>query len=261
MRAIDAPLAGVARLLAGRGPFVSAHRGFSSEAPENTLPALATALDAGADIAEIDIRMTSDHVLVLMHDARVDRTTDGAGLVSAITLADLKRLDAGSWFAPEFIGTTVPTLAEVLEWSGGRLPLIVELKNFPARDPAFIEKFVEVVQHFDAEEFVIASSFDHVTLRELNRRQPAWPLQMIVPCRLADPIHAATAAGARLASLEPEFVVAGDVAAMRAAGIAVLTTVMSQEHARELSGIGIDFFESDDVAMVRQAIEALDHRQ
>ena len=70
---------------------VSAHRGFSSEAPENTLPALATALTAGADIAEIDIRMTSDHVLVLMHDALLDRTTDGAGPVSAITLADLKR--------------------------------------------------------------------------------------------------------------------------------------------------------------------------
>src|ERR1700687_3958602 len=101
----------------------------------------------------------------------------------------------------------------------------------------------------------------HVRVRELTRLQPASPLQMIVPSRLADPIHAATAAGARLASLEPEFLVAGDVAGMRPAGIAVRTTVMSQEHARELSGIGIDFFESDDVAMVRQAIEALDHRQ
>ena len=143
MRGTDVPPSGVNRLLSGRGPFVSAHRGFSSAAPENTLPALAAALAASADVAEIDIRMTADRVLVVMHDARVDRTTDGTGPVSKITLEDLKRLDAGSWFGPEFAGTTVPTFAEVLEWSRGKLPLIVELKHFPERDPAFLETFIE----------------------------------------------------------------------------------------------------------------------
>src|SRR5260221_12430158 len=166
--------------------------------------------------------MTADHVLVLMHDVDVDRTTDGTGRVAGMTLKDLRRLDAGRWFDSEFAGTVVPTLADVLAWSRGNLPLIVELKNFPERDPAFLETFIEVVKEGDAADFVIPSCFDHVTLRELNRREPAWPLQMIVPCRLADPIHAAAAAGARLISLEPEFAMEDDVAALRAAGIAVL---------------------------------------
>src|SRR5215471_13671861 len=99
----------------GAGPFISAHRGYSSDFPENTLPALGAALEAGADVAEIDVRLTRDDKLVLMHDTTVDRTTDGSGPVREMTLAEVKRLDAGSWFVRKFAGTRVPTLDEVLE--------------------------------------------------------------------------------------------------------------------------------------------------
>src|SRR5262249_5347260 len=85
-----------------RGPLVSAHRGFSAIAPENTMPALHAALDAGAQLAEIDVRMTLDGALVLMHDAVVDRTTNGRGLVSALTLLEVRQLDAGSWFGRSY---------------------------------------------------------------------------------------------------------------------------------------------------------------
>ena len=262
MRSLPNAAAAPVQIFFGRrGPFVSAHRGFSTKAPENTLPALAAALAAGADLAEIDVRMTSDHALVLMHDPDVDRTTNGTGAVSAMTLSELKTLDAGGWFGVEFAGTTIPTLDEVLDWSRGKLPLIVELKNFPERDPAFIEELVTAVHRHGAENFVVPACFDHATLRHLHRRQPGWLLQIIVPCRLADPVHAARAAGSRLISLEPEFVAAEDVAALHAAGIAVLTTVKSREHARVLFDIGVEFLESDDVAMARQAIRSLDRRQ
>jgi glycerophosphoryl diester phosphodiesterase len=255
------PLLPAVRLFPGRrGPFVSAHRGFSAVSPENTLPALAAALAAGADIAEIDVRMTADHTLVLMHDADVARTTNGTGPISAMALNDVKTLDAGGWFGAEFAGVAVPTLDEVLEWSRGRLALIVELKNFPERDPAFLQEFVAAIHRHEAAAFVVPACFDHPTLADLHRRQPGWLLQMIVPCRLADPVHAAEAAGAQLVSLEPEFVVAEDVAALGAAGISVLTTVKSREDARMLFDNGVEFLESEDVTMARDAVDSLHRR-
>ncbi len=102
------------------GPFISAHRGFSSDYPENTISALQAAHDAGAHVAEIDVRLTKDGKLILMHDAQVDRTTDGSGPVTALTLAEVKKLDAGRWFDRKFAGTKVPTLDEVVDWSRGR---------------------------------------------------------------------------------------------------------------------------------------------
>jgi glycerophosphoryl diester phosphodiesterase len=254
MRAAAESLGSAARLLAGKGPFVSAHRGFASAAPENTLPALAAALASGADVAEIDVRLTADGALVVIHDAFLDRTTNGSGPVSVTNLANLQQLDAGSWFSREFARVGVPTLAEVLDWSRDKLPLIVELKNFPDRDPSFLERFVEEVERTDAQSAVIPSCFDHVTLRDLSQVRPGWPLQMILPCRLADPVHAAVSACARMVSLEPEFVMVEDIIAFHTAGVAVLTTLSSPDQAKELIELGIDFLESDNVDMVRDAL-------
>src|SRR3954468_7755285 len=123
--------------IATPGPLVSAHRGFSKKAPENTLPALELAWQAGADFAEIDVLLTSDRKLVLMHDTSVDRTTNGTGQIAAMLVSEVKRLDAGGWFGETFSGTSVPTLDEVLDWNRGRLKLLIELKSYPERDPAF----------------------------------------------------------------------------------------------------------------------------
>lgn len=102
-----APLAASAQL--------SAHRGDVAAAPENTIPAFLSAVAKGAPQIEFDVNMSSDGHLVVMHDATVDRTTDGTGKVTDFTLAELKALDAGSWFGPEFAGTRIPTLRETLE--------------------------------------------------------------------------------------------------------------------------------------------------
>jgi glycerophosphoryl diester phosphodiesterase len=258
MRAAAESLGSAARVLAGKGPFVSAHRGFSSAAPENTLPALAAAFASGADVAEIDVRLTADGVLVVIHDRFLDRTTNGSGPISATNFADLKQLDAGSWFSRDFARVGVPTLAEVFDWSRDKLPLIVELKTFPERDPRFLERFVEVVEATGSQSAVIPSCFDHVILRDLNQVRPSWPLQMILPCRLADPVHAAASARARMVSLEPEFVVLEDVTAFHKPGVAVLTTLSSPDQAKTLTELGVDFLESDDVDMVRDALRMPD---
>lgn len=94
---------------------VVAHRGFSAVAPENTLAAIDRAIAAGADGSEFDVYRCRDGALVLMHDATVDRTTSGQGKIVDLTLAELKRLDAGKWKAPEYAGQTVPTLEEALQ--------------------------------------------------------------------------------------------------------------------------------------------------
>ena len=239
------------------GPFISAHRGFSSDYPENTIPALQAALDTGAHVAEIDVRLTKDGKLVLMHDANVDRTTDGNGPVSAITLAEVKKLDAGRWFDRKFAGTKVPTLDEVLDWSKGRLGILVEMKNYPERNPAFVEEMIATIERHNAKDFAIPAGFDHATLAAIHRRQPDWRLEMILHCRLADHVHAAHAAGSVLVSHEPEYCVKSDVAEMHAAGISVLTTLLSMGHGHELLDMGVDFFESDDVRLARDTLRHL----
>ncbi|MFI7600619.1 glycerophosphodiester phosphodiesterase [Actinoplanes sp. NPDC049681] len=92
-----------------------AHRGYSAVAPENTLPAFAAGVLAGATFIEFDVRTTADGVPVVIHDRTVDRTTDGAGKVWELTLDEIARLDAGSWFSSAYAGICVPKLAEVLE--------------------------------------------------------------------------------------------------------------------------------------------------
>jgi glycerophosphoryl diester phosphodiesterase len=94
---------------------VVAHRGHTAVAPENTLPALASAVRAGADWIEFDVRTAADGVPVVIHDRTVDRTTDGTGWVWDLTVEEIDRLDAGAWFSPAFTDVRVPHLEQVLD--------------------------------------------------------------------------------------------------------------------------------------------------
>ena len=107
------------------GVLIEAHRGYSQIAPENTIASIDAAVGS-ADLTEFDVRVTADGELVLMHDSSVDRTTNGSGAVSSMTLSQLKTLDAGSWFSPAFAGEQVPTMSEAISFaqSVGIEPLI-----------------------------------------------------------------------------------------------------------------------------------------
>ncbi len=106
-----------------------AHRGAMATHPENTLPAFRAAIDAGAHMIEFDVALTADNKLVVIHDATVDRTTDGTGRVNDFTLPEIRRLDAGSWKSEEFTGERIPTLDEVLEMMPVNIWLNVHLKG------------------------------------------------------------------------------------------------------------------------------------
>lgn len=111
---------------------ITAHRGSSLSAPENTIPALMAAVEELADYAEIDIQETKDGELVLFHDNNLKRVTGKDGTIKSMTLEELKSLDAGRWFSAEFEGTEIPTLEEAMDFAKGRLKLNIEIKNVGA---------------------------------------------------------------------------------------------------------------------------------
>lgn len=153
-------------------PQVIAHRGNSRVAPQNTLVALETAWRAGADSIEIDIQLSADGVAVVIHDDTVDATTDGSGAVSDLDLAELRRLDAGSWFSPAYAGQRVPTFAEVIAFLEARrgIDLLLELKG--DWDAAGARGVAEAIAAAGLDDRVIAQSFSLATVAVLAEVAP-----------------------------------------------------------------------------------------
>ncbi|ASP32524.1 glycerophosphodiester phosphodiesterase family protein [Labrenzia sp. VG12] len=108
---------------------VVCHRGASLWAPENTLASLEKAIEMGAEAVELDVRPSRDGILYVMHDATVDRTTNGSGRISDLTSAEIDALDAGIWFGPDFAGEQVPRLDRFLDACKGRIATYVEIKD------------------------------------------------------------------------------------------------------------------------------------
>ncbi|MHB0868754.1 MAG: glycerophosphodiester phosphodiesterase [Chloroflexota bacterium] len=163
-------------------PWIIGHRGASGEAPENTLAAFRLALEQGADLIETDVHLTSDGVPVLVHDHSVDRTTNGRGLVAQMTLAQIKALDAGSWFAPEHAGERILTLDELLEWAAGKTPVSIEIKNGPIYYPEIEDRVVDTLRRHDMVRTAIVISFDHSVLLRAKQRCPDLLTGVLFAC-------------------------------------------------------------------------------
>ena len=151
---------------------VIAHRGGSALAPENTLAAFRRALEVGADGVELDVRLTKDGRVVVIHDRRVDRTTTGNGLVGSYMLEELKCLDAGSWFDPQFGGERVPTLEEVFEALPGNFPIYVELKVRGHGAWPLVVRVVDLIRRFGRWESTMVASFNPVAVAFLRVVEP-----------------------------------------------------------------------------------------
>jgi glycerophosphoryl diester phosphodiesterase len=160
-----------------------AHRGISARYPENTLAAFKGAIDAGAHMIELDVCLSRDRHLVVIHDETVDRTTNGCGAVKMLTLAQLRRLDAGSWFDPRFNAERLPTLAQVLDVVKGHLMVNIEIKPeaFEAEGPAdAVERQVlNLVREKNMLDDVLVSSFEWLVLENLRKREPGIALGLL----------------------------------------------------------------------------------
>jgi glycerophosphoryl diester phosphodiesterase len=159
-------------------PFlVIAHRGASSYAPENTVAAYDLALEMEVRHIELDVELTSDNQVVVIHDDTVDRTTDGTGPVTSYSLEALKSLDAGAWFDPQFSGQRIPTFEEVLGLYKGRLHFHTEIKG---RSPTLARHTADVIRKQGVEEQVTITSFQYERLREMRTYAPELPAGWLV---------------------------------------------------------------------------------
>lgn len=144
------------------------HRGYSGEFPENTLASFAGALDIGADYIELDVQLSKDKAVVVCHDGDLERTTGAEGTVTEYTLDELRTLDAGSWFSPEFAGEKIPTLEEALELiSESNCGVYLELKDIGAAE-GFEEAVLEVTERMGMTERCLFASFNYDYLTRLK---------------------------------------------------------------------------------------------
>jgi glycerophosphoryl diester phosphodiesterase len=156
-------------------PIIFAHRGASAQAPENTLAAFELALAQQADAIELDVNLSADGEVIVIHDTTVDRTTNGHGKVEDMTLAALKLLDAGSFRGREFAGEKIPSLEEVFEAVGKRLFINIELKNHKAHGTDLVETVCMLVKKHQMQQHVMFSSFFPNTLSKAHSFLPGVP--------------------------------------------------------------------------------------
>lgn len=149
-----------------------AHRGDPEHAPESTLPAFAAAVALGVDMVEFDVHRLADGTLVVMHDATVDRCTDGSGALAEMTLAEVRALDAGSWFAAEFAGTRVPTLAEALAAIPAPILLNLHLKTVAEPSWGFEQSVLAEIEAADAVHRALIVHHDLPTLDRVRTLAP-----------------------------------------------------------------------------------------
>ena len=154
------------------GPFIFAHRGASAYAPENTLAAFELAVESGAHGIELDVKLSADEKVVVLHDQTVDRTTDGYGDVSTLLSSTLRELNASAHFATHFPIQHVPLLDEVFELVGQRTFFNIELTNLSTPRDDLPERVAETIVHHGLQDRVLISSFLHLNLKRCKEMLP-----------------------------------------------------------------------------------------
>lgn len=231
------------RRAARNGPLVVAHRGASAAAPENTIAAFRLAMEQGAAVVECDVHLSADGVPVVIHDERVDRTTDGRGGVSELTLPQLQALDAGSWHDRRFAGERIPTLDATLALCAGKARVFVELKRGGGQ--ALVDAALASITDSGCDVAVI--TFGPAEVAAVARARPDLALGFLVgKAHVAEhgaarAVAAAGELGAGFISPHHEAADAALVAAAREKGLPVsVWTVDDEARMRALSDLGID---------------------
>jgi glycerophosphoryl diester phosphodiesterase len=226
------------------------HRGASACAPENTLASFREALRQGADIIELDVQLCADGQVVVFHDDHLERTTDGHGVLAEWSLAELKALDAGSWFAPRFAGERIPTLEEALAWARWRVPLFIELKHGGHTQPSLDTVVVQRILAHEMAEQVMIISFDHQALCRVNGLTPHLATGALYRTHVDDPVALARGIGANAVMPFWQAVTAEDVVLCHAAGLAVQVWGTDLDYPT-LIAAGADCVNADHPAQVR----------
>jgi glycerophosphoryl diester phosphodiesterase len=227
-----------------RPPVVVAHRGASGLAPENTLAAFKLAVDLGTPAVECDVHLTSDGQVIVIHDATVNRTTNGAGEVATQSFAALRALDAGGWLDPKFAGEKLPSLDETLAACTGKSRLFLEIKR--GGGAPLVQASLAAVERATGTDVAIIS-FGPEEVEQVARVRPDLPLGFLVGKQHvgqngAGPVvEAARKFGATFVSPQHDVVDAEFVRAAHNAGLPVsVWTVDDTERMQVLADLGVD---------------------
>lgn len=229
-----------------KSPWIISHRGFSAEYPENTLAAFQAALAAGAVMIELDVRLSRDRKVVVIHDKSLERTTNGHGAVADLSLTELKQLDAGSWYHPRFADQRLPALSEVLDLVNGRAYLNIEIKPnaYESHHPAdAIEtQVVELLRQKTLVDSSMISSFNANVLEQVALL-PDAPVIAFISETAADSNTIEMCTRLNTFSWHPDQVIVtrNQIQKMHAAGIKVFPyDVETLENYMKVSGMGAD---------------------
>ncbi len=157
---------------------ITAHRGASLVAPENTLAAIRKAIELGADMAEIDVQLTSDNEVVVVHDFDLMRIAGIPTRVSEMSLEEIRKVDAGAWFSADFAGERIPTLEEVLDVARDRIRLNIELK-YASPNPELARRVLRAISDCHAGDSCVISSLEYPGLTDVRRVAPDMPIGFI----------------------------------------------------------------------------------
>jgi glycerophosphoryl diester phosphodiesterase len=257
--AVDSAPATAQNRIASKRVLVIAHRGDSKVAPENTLPAFASAVRVGADLVELDYYHSSDGVPVVFHDDKLDRTSNACSLwggteikLDTKTLADLRRLDAGSWFGAKFAGTPIPTLAEALDVIQNGSMTLIERK---AGDPNTCVALLSEKKLLDQ---VVVQAFDWQFLAACHQLAPKLVLGALGEKELtSERLDEIAKSGATVVGWHDEHLDAAGIHAIHARGWkAWVWTVDEPQRAAQLVQAGIDGIITNYPAQIRKVVEA-----
>ena len=220
---------------------IIAHRGYSARAPENTLAALKAAVAAGADAVEFDLHTAACGTPVLFHDPMLSRTSNGVGPLRRRTLEQLKTLDAGKWFSPEFAGERIPSFEEAMRALQGRVPRVyAEVKGF--RELEDVDRMVRLASAAGMLRTVVFLSMNWTLLDRMRGQDPTLAIGYVVEeaARIDEALERARGDAAALVDLRADLVDADLVRRIRGQGTEpAVWTVDDPAEATRLHGLGV----------------------
>lgn len=231
-------------LLKINSPLIIGHRGYKHLYPENTIEAFEKAVDAGCRVIELDVMFSKDREVVVIHDENLDRTTNGKGAVSDLTLSELKNLDAGSWFNEKFLKCKIPTLSEVFESVGSKTLVNVEIKPECYEENSSLEtiekKVLRLIGSLNMNGRVIISSFNGKIIRRIKELNPSIETAFIFE-EVPDDLDEIVETGIFSVHIGQKSVKKEFVERMHEKGLKVFVwTVNSVDVFNELVGNGVD---------------------
>jgi len=242
-------------------PLVIAHRGYSEEAPENSIAAFQKAVDARADMIELDVRLSSDDEFVVFHDKKLNRTSDGRGILRKFTAKELSAIDNGSWFSRRFSHERIPLLRDVLPFTKKGMMINIEIKPDVQSENGFCveEEIVRLIAKSRAAHRVMFSSFNHFMMKAIKRVDSSI-VTGILYNPIADFRHSPSQLAARSHAdifICSKYQLNGDVVhdAHAEGCLVYVYGVRSERDVQRMVRQGVDGIIADDPGMVKRACD------